>query len=312
MKTMHWGRRPIAAGWICVLLAGCNGGGGSDEPAPPPDPLPPAGTSRWATLERDEGADGSVEQLVRYSYDTQGRRSAARTFAVADGVVADAPTHERLWSFDRWSRIVGTVDRYSSGTVVTTTHVYGADGRLASQRAAYEWGSIDTQFVRRDGRIVEVRSVQSGRTEVAVTRLTYGSDGRVATAVADPGGAEFDARYAWRPDGRPAAMGIYTGFLASYGYQYDAGGRHVSTSYNDDGIYFERAELAHDAPGRLLRVDRGQAPEEGSPFVPTVRSHYRWEAAPCQPLAVPGEPPSIEDAMAGLVSADNVTFGCAP
>lgn len=145
-----------------------------------------------------------------------------------------------------------------------------------------------------------------------MTRLTYDSDGRVATAVADPGAAEFDARYAWRPDGRPA-MGIYTGFLASYGYQYDAGG----ATYRQATTTMASTSSAPNWPtmrraGWCGSTSRGQAPEEGSPFAPTVRSHYRWEAAACQPLVVPGEPPSIENAMAGLVSADNVTFGCAP
>lgn len=323
MGTKTWSRRHAAAWMLCVLLGGCGGGGdGSpgpgpgpgpgEEPGPPPDPLPPAGASRWAAIERDGDADGAVDSITLYSYDEQGRRSAARTYAVVAGVTAAEPTRERLWTFDRWSRIVGSVDRTGTGSATTQSFVYGADGRLASQHTTITPAGIstDTQFVRSDGRIVEARSVYTGSSTVAVTRLSYGDDGRVSSVDFDPSG-EYYANYWWRADGRPAGMNVYSGFTASFGFTYDADGRLVATSYNDDGIYFEESHLSYDEQGRLALVERG-VPPEGGDFAPFSRVRYRWEAGLCQPLVMPGTPPYEESATAGLISADNVSFGCAP
>ncbi|MFT3954571.1 MAG: hypothetical protein QM722_09335 [Piscinibacter sp.] len=307
-----WRRECAVACVLGGLLAGC-GGGESEEPGPPPDPLPLAGGSRWAALEHDEDADGTIDEITLYSYDGQGRRTAARSYRAVAGVPDGEPTHELLWSFDRWSRIVGSIERFASGWVVTTSHHYGADGRQATRRTVAGNLTLDDHFSWRDERIVEITTVRSDRADRFVGRVAYGSDGRVSEVTRDPGwlGDGYQARYLWRPDGRPVAMSVYSGFVASYGFRYDADGRLVATSYNDDGIYFEEARLAHDAQGRLVQVEVGPAPEGGG-FVPASRSRYRWERALCQPLVMPGEPPHHDWSMAGLVSADNVSFGCAP
>jgi hypothetical protein len=313
MRTRGMQRWLAAATVLGLLLGGCGSGGG-DDPAPPPDPLPPAGTSRWAALEQDRDADGVMDGLTRYAYDDQGRRSAQRSYTVVEGVVAAEPTRELLWSFDRWSRIVGLVDRFVSRgapSTVTTTYTHGADGRLAAQRTVYDWGTSDSRYTWRDGHIVETTSVRSNSAEVSVTRYTYDDDGRVSSVLLDPAAGEYDARYGWRPDGRPSGMSIYSGFTASYGFVYDAGGRHVASTFNDDGIYFEEARLGYDAQGRLLQVEVGPPPEGGD-LAPASRVRYRWETGRCQPLVMPGPPPHHEWSMAGLVSADNVSFGCAP
>jgi hypothetical protein len=314
MRSRGLQRWLAAATALGLLLGGCGGGGDtSEEPGPPPDPLPPAGMSRWAAIEGDANADGTIEGITRFAYDDQGRRIAQRSYAVVDGVAAAEPSSERLWSFDRWSRIVGVEYRTSSRAVVTATYTYGADGRLAAQHAVYDWGAMDTRYTWRDGHIVETASNPSTSAQVRVTRYTYDGDGRVSSARYSLGTyeGESDARYAWRPDGRPSAISVYTGFTASYGFVYDAGGQLVATTYNDDGIYFEEGRLGYDAQGRLLQVEIGPPPEGGD-FAPATRVRYRWEAGLCQPLLMPGAPPHAEGAMTGLVSADNFSFGCAP
>lgn len=314
MRTRTWRTRCAATWMLSALLAACGGGGGggtSEEPGPPPDPLPPAGSSRWAAIEGDSYADGTIDSVTRYSYDDQGRRVAERSYAVVDGVVAAEPSGERLWSFDRWSRITGTVYRNSAGGVVTTAYDYGADGRLAAQHTASDGSSTDTRFIWRDGRIVETRTSRTGSTGAVVYLFSYDENGRVSSVDLDPSAGEHHAGYGWRPDGRPSGASFYSGFTASYAYDYDADGRHVVTSFDDDGLYFEEARLAYDAQGRLVQVETGQPPDAGD-FMPYFRTHYRWEPGPCQPLRMPGEPPHRASLMAGLISADNVSFGCAP
>lgn len=313
MKANTWCRGLAVATLSGLLLAGCGGGGGSDESAPPPDPLPPAGASRWAAVEVDEGADGTVDRVTRHVYDTQGRRAGQRSFVVIDGEEAAEPTSERLWTFDRWSRIVGLVERDASrspAVTVTTTYAYGPDGRLARRLRAYDWGSEDTRYTWRDGRIAEETTVRSNSTDVGMRQYTYDSSGRVSSTTQQRPYEEA-AQYQWRADGRPASMRVSSGFLASYVFVDDADGRHVTTHYNDDGIYFLDAHLTYDARGRLQVLETGE-PQDGAEFAPSVRTRYRWEPGPCQPLVMPGGPPHIDSPMAGQVSADNVSFGCAP
>lgn len=61
-----------------ALLAACGGHDGSEErivPVDSPLPLPAAGGSRWAALERDDDGDGLADQVTRYGYDALGRRA---------------------------------------------------------------------------------------------------------------------------------------------------------------------------------------------------------------------------------------------
>lgn len=60
--------RSWAASGSAALLPACGSGSGApdDTPGPPPDPLLSAGIMRWASLERDQGADGTVEFITVY------------------------------------------------------------------------------------------------------------------------------------------------------------------------------------------------------------------------------------------------------
>jgi hypothetical protein len=301
---------------FCLLLGACGGGGDGgvadpvEEPGPPPDPLPLAGNSRWAAQEQLSLTDGSVTAITLYSYDAQGRRTAERHYRVVAGVREAEPLREMVWSFDSYSRIIGIVTRGPASGAVTTTSVrYGADGRLASERSESKpaGATVDVVYRWRDGRIAEVTRTSPDSARVNTTAISYGIDGRVSLWAQE----DLSTSFTWRPDGRLAGMSEWSGFLGTHDFGYDAQGRHVTTSYNDDGLYFEEARLSYDPQDRLLEVSVSGGFDDGK-LEPSIRARYRWEAGPCQPLIVPGAPPHIAWRMAGLVSADSSSFGCAP
>lgn len=304
-----------AAAAVLALLAGCGGDAGTpdDTPGPPPDPLPPAGTSRWAAYELDSDADGMLDAITLYAYDEAGRRAAETTYRVLDGQPASDPVVQTRWRYDGFGRVTGiTVSDRAAGTETTSTLAYGPDGRLATRHdlvSPYAV-SFETRFTWRDGRLVEaVRSgAGAGRYQVS-----YGADGFVSTLRFDgTQGWSIEYRYAWRPDGQPLqAIGDDGQILVVRDFRYDADGRRVDTLVQDDGLDVLAVRLAHDAQGRLSTLSYDDFPDS-SGFVPERIGRYRWEAAACQQTRVPDLPPHAAQLDAGLIAPDNVTFGCAP
>lgn len=292
-----------------LLLAGC--GGDAGEPGTT-DPLPPATASRWAAVERDNDADGVVDEVWRYEYDAADRPAVERRYRAVAGVPTATPVRETLWTYAGDGRMTGIVEREpASGRQTTTTLEYDGDGRLALRRDQPPPPAAESQtrFVWRDGRLVE--AVRSGPFS-ARTVLAYGADGRVASVErTDSQGSSFVTRYDWRPDGQVASSVEESFIRTVYRFSYDAGGRLVSTLVSDDGLDIVAAQLSRDAQGRLIEVAEEDFPVGG--FVAADRfTRYRWETARCQPVVMPVVPPYLGLSSAGQFAADNVWFGCGP
>lgn len=304
--------RPLLAWCLVVLLVAACGGDGPAPAAGPPDPLPPAGASRWAAVERDVDADGSVDLITLYDYDAAGRPAAEKQYRAVGGVPAGPPQRELRWSYDGFGRITGIVESEPGSPRETrTTLEYGADGRLALRRDERlpTHADSETRFVWRDGRIVE--AVRSGASAGRFA-LGYGADGLVEQVeYTSSAGDMFVTRYRWRPDRQLASAVEESLIFVVYLLDYDAAGRHVSTLVRDDGIDVVAMQLGRDAQGRVSEVAEDDFPDSVG-FVADRVTRYRWEAARCQPVLMPVVPPYRLLTGAGQVASDNLWIGCGP
>lgn len=319
--TSSGGRACMAALLALVqLVAACGGG---PEPAGPEsvvDPPLPEGASRWAALEFDRDADGTVDEITLYRYDAADRRSVQLTYAALAGVPAGDPLRETHWTYDARGRMSGIrVRDAAAGRETTTSFGYGSDGTLDSRReTATPAGTVrDTQYSWRDGRLAE--AVASGGSGPGRWLVEYGSDGFVSRVLVLGNGFDNEEDYRWRPDGGLLSAVFlldvsYGGASFSYDLEYDAAGRLLTTRGQDDGLEVSQTRLSHDAQGRLTEVAQDNQPSAGpgGSFVARRIWRYRWETARCQPVPVHGLPPHREQLEAGLISPANTSFGCGP
>ena len=296
----------LLAAPVLGVLAAC-GGDGTGTAAPVD--LPPAGGSRWAWIDHDQGADGLVEASIAYRYDGRGLL-VQRSTMWHDGV---EPGSRRIWHHDEAGR-VQSISGNGHEHDYETRVWYDERGRLA--RTVHEEGPtrVDTRFSWDDERLVRVLDADTGATST----ITYGADGRVAQVVRrrpGDGGADVD-RYLWRDDGQLglARFAEAVGRLVTFSLEYDAEGRHRRTTIEDDGVRFHQRRHVLDARGRTVRIeiDRDAVSLDAADFVADDAYDIRWEDGPCQPVRLPEPPPTFDREFSAEASSDRVSQGCAP
>jgi hypothetical protein len=304
---------------LLALLAACGGNDGNEEPADPiasPLPLPAAGGSRWAALERDDDGDGLAEQITRYGYDALGRRTLQTTWRAEDGIPAGEPIEVQDWTYDSASRLLTHSVRDTRGARQTTA-TYGAAGLLASTRLRWEGSTTarTTTFTWQNLRMVgTLTDDRQPLTELAF----YGTDGlveRIERRFGDDEEVDVD-RYQWRPDAQLAgsSFSLSVGNLILYGMSYDADGRITRSTKTDDGIEDEMRRYAQDDRGRLQRIEVDSRPSSfaDKDFAGDMVYRIRWEAGLCQPTYRVELPPNFDRQVTMQTRPDGTTLGCAP
>lgn len=304
----------LAALLALTALAGC-GGGGDAEALAPGLPLPPAGGSRWAALERDDDGDGLAESVTRYGYDVLGRRISQSTWVAERGVVVGDPVEVQTWVYDPASRVLRHRVEAAGGWRNNDAD-YGVDGLLAS--TTLRWhdspGTLRTTYTWRGMRLVQARQESfTPRTY----RLSYDAAGliaRVESRFDRSSGADVET-YSWRTHDQlaTASFNLSVGNLVLYRLEYDSTGRHIRTRKTDDGFEDEARRHHQDATGRLVRVEADLQPSsfDEADFVADVVYRIRWESGRCQPVFLPALPPVFDRQSTSLARADGAMLGCA-
>ena len=303
---------------VLALLAACGGQDGDEEPTLPVDsplPLPAAGGSRWAALERDDNGDGLAEQISRYDYDALGRTTLQTTWRAEDGIPAGEPVEVQAWTYDSASRLLTHTLRDHRGERQTTA-TYGADGLLAStrQRWADSTTARTTTITWQGLRRVEASTDDA---QPLTERAFYGTDGLVERIERRSGDevVEVDV-YQWRPDAQlsVSSFNLSVGNLILYGLSYDADGRITRSTKTDDGIEDEMRRYVHDPRGRLQRIEVDSRPSSfaDADFAADRVYRIRWEDGPCQPTYRVEMPPTFDHQVTMQARPDGATLGCAP
>jgi hypothetical protein len=327
----------MRAGWLVLcaatLVSACGGddadsSGGEPTPQPiSPLPLPPAGTSRWSTLERDIDGDGLAEFITRYEYDAVGRRTAILHWKATRGVAVGEPVEATHWTYDSASRILSESfrrkDAQSPEFQSETRATYGDDGLLASTSTTVQ-GSMSTaivnRFAWRDLRLVDIVRGIGASSGILLSHLSYDDKGRISrihTESQDSSlGYSHTIDFVWHADGRLRQMSSRTfddgsQGSSSYNLEYDASGLLHRTLVDDEweNLLREEWRYFHDARGRVLHVETGAA---DGPYSVDTTYHLRWEDGPCQPVYTVSSAPQIYEPISGQANAHGTTLGCAP
>lgn len=304
---------------VLALLAACGGHDGNMAPTVPVDsplPLPAAGGSRWAALERDADGDGLAEQITRYDYDALGRRTLQTTWHAEDGIPAGEPVEVQGWTYDSASRLLTHTVRDTLGERQTTA-TYGADGLLVSTRLRWE-GSTTARTTTITWQDLRMVGTLTDDTQPLTERAFYGTDGyveRIERRFGDDEEVDVD-RYQWRPDAQlsGSSFSLSVGNLILHGLSYDAEGRITRSTTTDDGIEDEMRRYAHDHRGRLQRIEVDYRPPSfaDEDFVVDLVYRIRWEAGLCQPTYQVELPPNFDRQVTMQARPDGTTLGCAP
>lgn len=301
---------------VLALLAACGGQDGNEGSTDSPLPLPSAGGSRWAALERDDDGDGLAEQVIRYDYDALGRRTAQTTWRAEAGVAVGEPVEVQGWTYDSASRLLTHTVLDTHGERQTTA-TYGADGLLASTRLRWEGSTTvrTTTITWQDLRMVQTLTDD---TQPRSERAFYGSDGlveRIERRFGDAQEVDVD-RYQWRPDAQlsGSSFSLSVGNLIVHGLAYDTDGRISRSTKTDDGIEDEMRRYAHDDRGRLQRIEVDSQPSSfaDEDFAADRVYRIRWEAGRCQPTYRVELPPNFDHQVTMQARPDGTTLGCAP
>ena len=304
---------------VLALLAACGGHDGSEAPMVPVDsplPLPAAGGSRWAALERDDDGDGLAEQITRYEYDALGRRILQTTWRAEDGIPAAEPVEVQGWTYDSASRLLTHTVRDTRGERQATA-TYAADGLLASTQLRWA-GSTAVRTTTITWQGLRMVGTLTDDMQPLTERAFYGSDGlveRVERRFGDDEGIDVD-RYQWRPDAQLSASSasLSVGNLILHALSYDADGRITRSTKTDDGIPDEVRQFAHDDRGRLQRIEVDSRPSSFAPedFAADMVYRIRWESGVCQPTYRAELPPHFDRQVTMQAKPDGTTLGCAP
>lgn len=296
--------------WLALTLAGC--WYSDDDPSPTVVELPPAGSSRIDALEFDDGADGRVDRIVRYTYGETGLLVKSETWNAVDGATVGNPVQTVTRTHDAHGRVLGITTRSGADEQVRTV-TYGVDGRLATTTWRSGTSSQQMRFIWEDGQMTRV--IVEG-TQAGLGRLSYGADGRIERIEWD-----YDRRdgldvesYTWRADGQlaNASYSESVGRLVIYGLTYDDRGRIVDWLRTDDGIEDVRRRFGYDTRGRPVRVDIDVGPDMVSDpvFAADTTIHIRWEDQPCQPNYEPEVPPTLDLQVTSAASAIGASLVC--